>query len=177
MASSRRSRYAPAGSRIIRRRYWSEWARNSVTRMAVPRAGASAMPTALTDGQSERLEVAQDGVLAIREVALELLQRVGDAVPIEESDEVPRRADGDRAEAHLVRVPRLERLLPRQIEQRAAGVAEAQAREGGGSARPNGVEQRRAGRGGRRDSTWAGSRLGLGVQRTGRLRGACGGRW
>src|SRR3982751_3545017 len=108
IASRRRSRYepGPGGRRIISRRYWREWGRNFVTRIALSRAGASATPAASTvggasrsrwgrtsyslratrgglgsaghcgGGEAEPLEMEEDVVLPTGDVERQLLQRV-----------------------------------------------------------------------------------------------------
>ena len=76
-------------------------------------------PDRLDRRQVERLQVAQHVVLAPREVQRQFLQRVRDPFADEEADEVPRRPDGNLAEAEVLLRPGLERLLPRQVEEGA----------------------------------------------------------
>ena len=88
-----------------------------MTRIASPRSGRAARPTARTDGQPGVLEVAQHRVLALGDLVGQLLERVDDPVHDEEPDEMARRADRQLAEAVAGVAPRAQRLLPGEVEQ------------------------------------------------------------
>jgi hypothetical protein len=78
-------------------------------------------------GKSNPLQVAQDVVLALRDLDRLLLE--GDEVPVddEEADEMARRPDRELAELQARR-PVRERPLPGQVEQRS-GTPQPEARE------------------------------------------------
>ena len=65
--------------------------------------------------QTELCERAQQPVLALREARRQLLQRVERAVVVDEADDVP--ADAARDVDEPRRLPLLERLAPRQVEE------------------------------------------------------------
>ena len=68
-------------------------------------------------GQAGVLEVAQDPVLALGDLAGELLEGVDEALEDEEPDEVPRRPDRQLAEPVARVAPAAQRPLPGQVEQ------------------------------------------------------------
>ena len=117
-------------SRISRRRYCMEWRRYSVRRIASPRCGRSARPTARTPGSEASSRWRSTSYSRTATARRQLLERVHDAVRDEEPDEVARRADRQLAEPASVARPVGEGLLPRQVEERRDLVAEPEAREG-----------------------------------------------
>jgi hypothetical protein len=73
--------------------------------------------------------VPQHVELGIGDAERLLLEREGQAVDDEEADQVARRPDGQVAELERLGRPRSEWLLPGQVEQACATVAQAQLRE------------------------------------------------
>ena len=93
----------------------------------MPVACCWAIPIGVTAGRPHALEVAQDGVFALGDVARLLLEGDQAAIDDEEADEVARRPDREVAELEA-RGPGRERQLPWQVEQ-TAGAAEPEGRE------------------------------------------------